>query len=89
MLPSYIFDDRCKWEDAYKRLGQVYSLSPEERKSRGLKGREWALSEEAGFTSKHQAKRVIEAFNELFEMQARCWQDQQRLSKTKKNGMFE
>ena len=63
----YIFDDRCKWEDAYKRLGQVYSLSPEERKSRGLKGREWALSEEAGFTSKHQAKRVIEAFNELFE----------------------
>ena len=63
----YIFDDRCDWEDAYKKLGQVYSLSPEERKSRGLKGREWALSEEAGFTSKHQAKRVIEAFNELFE----------------------
>jgi len=62
----YIFDDRCSWEDAYKRLKEVYNLTPEDRKARGLKGREWAISDEAGFTSKHQANRVIEAFNELF-----------------------
>ena len=58
----YIFDDRCRWEDACERIKEVYALSREERKRRGLKGREWALSDEAGFTSEHQANRVIEAF---------------------------
>ena len=62
----YIFDDRCSWEDAAKQIKNIYELSPEERKARGLKGREWALSEEAGFTSEHQANRVMEAFTELF-----------------------
>ena len=64
----YIFDDRCKWEDACDRIKEVYALSSEERKSRGLKGREWALSNEAGFTSDHQSNRVIKAFNELFDI---------------------
>jgi len=63
----YIFDDRCKWEDACDMIKEVYALSSEERKNRGLKGREWALSNEAGFTSDHQSNRVIEAFDELFE----------------------
>ena len=63
----YIFDDRCRWEDAADRIKEVYDLGPEERKSRGLKGREWALGDEAGFTSIHQANRVIEAFEELFK----------------------
>lgn len=62
----YIFDDRCKWEDATKRLIEVYNLSKEERRQLGLKGREWAIGDEAGFTSKHQANRVMEAFDELF-----------------------
>ena len=63
----YIFDDRCRWEDATERLIEVYNLSREERKALGKKGREWAISDEAGFTSKHQANRVLEAFTELFE----------------------
>ena len=62
----YIFDDRCKWEDAKERIKEIYSLSREERKARGLKGREWAIGEEAGFTSEMQAKRVMEAFDTLF-----------------------
>ena len=63
----YIFDDRCRWEDAADRIKEVYDLGPEERKRRGLKGREWALGDEAGFTSIHQANRVMEAFKELFK----------------------
>ena len=63
----YIYDDRCSWEDAFKRLQEVYNLSPEERVARGLKGREWAISDEAGFTSEHQANRFVEAFDELFK----------------------
>ena len=63
----YIFDDRCTWEDAAERIKEIYNLSPEERKAKGLKGREWATGDEAGFTCKHQANRVMEAFNELFD----------------------
>jgi len=62
----YIFDDRCAWEDVTERLKQVYNLPKEKREALGLIGREWAISDEAGFTSEHQANRVIEAFDELF-----------------------
>jgi glycosyltransferase involved in cell wall biosynthesis len=62
----YIYDDRCTWEDAMNRLIEVYNLPSETRKEIGKKGREWAISDEAGFTSEHQANRVIEAFEELF-----------------------
>ena len=63
----YIYDDRCKFEDVAERIKELYHLDPKERVKRGLKGREWAISDEAGFTSKHQANRVMEAFNELFD----------------------
>jgi glycosyltransferase involved in cell wall biosynthesis len=62
----YIFDDRCTWEDASKRIEEVYKLTDKERKEKGLKGREWAIGKEAGFTAEHQAQRVMEAFEELF-----------------------
>jgi|TARA_B100001778_G_scaffold292079_1_gene262484 glycosyltransferase involved in cell wall biosynthesis len=63
----YIYDDRCKFEDVAERISEIYHLDPKERVKRGLKGREWAISDEAGFTSEHQGNRVIEAFNELFD----------------------
>ena len=61
----YIWDDTCRAEDAAEQIMNVYKLTPEERKVRGLKGREWAINE-AGFTGETQGKRVIEAFDELF-----------------------
>jgi glycosyltransferase involved in cell wall biosynthesis len=63
----YIFDDRCRSEDAAEQIMAIYSLSKEERKAIGLAGREWACGDEAGFTSVKQGKRVIEAFDELFK----------------------
>jgi glycosyltransferase involved in cell wall biosynthesis len=63
----YIFDDRCKWEDAAERIAEVYNLSKKEREEKGMAGYEWATSNEAGFTSKHQAQRFIEATDTLFE----------------------
>jgi hypothetical protein len=62
----YIFDDRCRWEDAAERLIEVYNLSKEEREKKGLAGMEWATSDEAGFTSKHQAQRFITHTDKLF-----------------------
>jgi len=61
----YIFDDRCEPSDAAERIFEVYSLNPDDRKARGLLGREWAIGNEAGFTSVKQAERVVENINEL------------------------
>jgi glycosyltransferase involved in cell wall biosynthesis len=83
----YIFDDRCKWEDATERLKEAYALGREELKRRGLKGREWVMSEEAGFTSENQGKTVIEAIDELFE----TWKPRKKyeiINATKYKGRF-
>ena len=63
----YIWDDRCKPEDAADRIREVYDLGSEERKEIGQKGREWALSDEAGFTAEKMSNRVINAIDELFD----------------------
>jgi hypothetical protein len=70
----YIWDDICLPEDAAEQIKAIYNLTPEERKAKGLKGREWATSDEAGFTSEHQGKRVIEAFDTLFD----TWQPREK-----------
>jgi glycosyltransferase involved in cell wall biosynthesis len=63
----YIWDDRCSPVEAADRIMELYNMTREERKALGLKGREWAISEEAGFTGEIQGKRVIESIDELFE----------------------
>lgn len=74
----YIFDDRCTWEDASARIMELYKMDPAERKSKGLKGREWALSDEAGFTTTHQANRVIDSIDTLFD----TWQGREKFDIT-------
>ena len=59
-LTPYIFATQCSIEDAAIALMKVYKLGPEERKRRGLKGREWVLSKESGFTAKVMGQRFIE-----------------------------
>ena len=66
-VTPYIWDDRCTAEDAAKQIRKVYNLSPEERDERGKKGRDWALSDEAGFTAVKMSNRIIEAVDELFD----------------------
>ena len=65
-LTPYIWDDRCTAEDAAEQINKVYQLSKEERQARGLAGREWALGDEAGFTSEKMGARVIETLDNLF-----------------------
>jgi glycosyltransferase involved in cell wall biosynthesis len=65
-ITPYIWDDRCTAEDAAKQIKAVHDLPKEERKARGLKGREWALSDEAGFTGEKMGQRIIENLDELF-----------------------
>ena len=68
----YIFDDRCKWEDATERILEIYNMDPKERKERGYKGRKWAISDEAGFTHKHQAERFMDSMEGIiFNMETK------------------
>ena len=62
----YIYDDRCSFEDASNRIMELYKMGDKERKARGKKGMEWALSDEAGFTSQKMSNRIIEGLDELF-----------------------
>jgi glycosyltransferase involved in cell wall biosynthesis len=62
----YIFDDRCSWEDASKQIRALYDLSPSKRKEIGEKGMEWALGDEAGFTSIKMSNRLAHHIDNLF-----------------------
>ena len=62
----YIWDDRCNPEDATVCIQQLYDIGRENRKRLGLKGREWATSEEVGFTSKHMTNKFMNVVDQLF-----------------------
>ena len=62
----YIWDDVCRAEDAADRIMELYKMDSKERKRRGMEGYKWATGDEAGFTSKHMANRVIDAVEETF-----------------------
>ena len=63
----YIWDDRCNPEDAATQIKKLYDMGREKRKQLGLKGRKWAISEEAGFTGELMGKCVINTIDELFD----------------------
>jgi len=63
----YIFDDKCLPEDIANSILEVWKLTPEERKTRGLAGREWATSEEAGFTATRMGNKVIDCIDKTLD----------------------
>ena len=75
-MTPYIFASQCSIEDAAIALMKVYKMGPEERKRRGLKGREWVLSKESGFTAKIMGERFIDNIDVLFEK----WKPKKRFS---------
>lgn len=63
----YIFDDRCAPEDVAKALLEVYSLPADERKRKGLAGREWVTSDESMMSAVNMGKNVMKYINQTFE----------------------
>jgi hypothetical protein len=61
-LTPYIFDDRADWEDAADRLLELYNMGREERKRRGLLGREYALNE-GMFSAEKMGELFVEHIN--------------------------
>jgi glycosyltransferase involved in cell wall biosynthesis len=78
-LTPYIFATQCSIEDAAIALMKVYKLGPEERQKRGLAGREWAMSNEAGFTAEKMGERFIDNIDTLLEK----WKPQPRFTVVK------
>ena len=63
----YIWDDRCRPEDAAEQIMNLYNMSKEERQECGLAGYKWVTSEEAGFTGQQMSKRLIKNLELLFQ----------------------
>ena len=63
----YIFDDRCSIRDVADAIRYWYTAGEKERIDCGLAGREWAISEEAGFTAKQMCTRFAKAIDTTLE----------------------
>jgi glycosyltransferase involved in cell wall biosynthesis len=63
----YIFDDRCDPDDVAIALKEIYELPSEDRIKRGLKGREWAMSDEAKMTAEGMVTNVMDSMDEAFD----------------------
>ena len=55
----YIWDDKLDFRELAKSLQQAYELTPEERKHKGLKAREWVTSDESGMSARVMCENVI------------------------------
>jgi hypothetical protein len=64
----YIYEDRCDPKEVANVIKKVWMYDRDLLRKRGIKGREWALSDEIGFTSHHQALRFINSVDELFNV---------------------
>jgi glycosyltransferase involved in cell wall biosynthesis len=62
----YIFDDRCDFRDVANAIENVYNLTPEDRIHRGMKGRDWATSDESMMSSTNMSKNVISSIEKTF-----------------------
>ena len=65
-VTPYIWDSRCDFRDAVVRINQLYMMGDKKRKSIGNKGKEWAISDEAGFTAEKMGKTFTKGMEELF-----------------------
>ena len=61
----YIFDDRCNPRDVAVAMREWYDTPVEERKKAGMKGREWAMSDEAKFTAEHMCNSMADAMDSV------------------------
>ena len=72
----YIFASQVSIEDAAIALMKTYKMGSKERTKRGLAGRNWALSEESGFTAKAMGQGFIKNIDKLLEE----WKPQPRFT---------
>jgi hypothetical protein len=62
----YIYDSRADIKDITQALIDCYNMGREERKRRGMKGREWVMSDESMMSSKWMCKNMITYIDGMF-----------------------
>ncbi len=73
-MTPYIFDDRCRWDEAGDALRYWYDKTPEERENAGSKGREYLLDKNIGMDAIEMGNRFKENMNKCLE----SWKPRQR-----------
>ena len=72
----YIFDDRCRFDDAAQAMKDWYDMDSEKRQECGMKGYEFVMGEESMMTSKNMCQNFINHMDKGFEM----WKPRKRYS---------
>lgn len=67
VVTPYIFDDRCDFRDVADKMLEWYNTPEEERKSNGLAGRAWLLSEESGMSVSEMSNRMRDAITQCLD----------------------
>jgi glycosyltransferase involved in cell wall biosynthesis len=63
----YIFDDRVKWEDVAVALREFYDMGRDERKRRGLLGREYMFRPDVGMVSSAMCSKFMDGIDTTFK----------------------
>ena len=72
----YIFDDRCRFEDAAQAIKDWYDEGPERRKECGMAGHKYVHDKDIMMTGKMMSQNFIDHMNKGFEM----WKSRKRYS---------
>ena len=72
----YIFDDRCRFDDAAQAMKEWYDVDSEKRKECGMKGHEFVMSEVSMMSSKNMCQNFIDHMDKGFEL----WKPRKRYS---------
>jgi len=72
----YIFDDRCRFDDAAQAIKEWYDMGHESRSKCGVSGREFVTSKESMMTGKMMSQNFIDHMDRAFEK----WKPRKRYS---------
>ena len=72
----YIFDDRCRFDDAAQAMKEWYDMDSEKRKECGMKGYEFVKSDDAMMTAEMMSQNFMDHMDKGFEM----WKPRKRYS---------
>lgn len=62
----YIYDDRCRWQDVAPLLREWYDMGRDERKRKGLLGRDYLLDPKVGMGATEMSRRFMEGIDATF-----------------------
>ena len=64
----YIFDDRCRFDDAAQAMKEWYDMDSEKRNECGMKGHEFVMSDESMMSAKAMCQNFMDHMDKGFEM---------------------